>query len=180
MTCCFDCFVPFVCFEYVLYLFQINKEVIFMNEIFEPTVPSKKDTALAEQSFEELSTFIEKTKHPVLELQEKGRHGKQIAIPVSALRLLVNILAQMAKGNAVTLIPMHQELTTQEAADLLNVSRPYLVELLEQRKIPFRKVGTRRRILVNDLLHYKEKIDKARIKTLEELAEQAQELNMGY
>lgn len=149
-------------------------------KIFEPIIPSKKDTLLAGQSFDVLSTFIKKTKHPVLELQEKGHHGRQITIPVSALRLLMNILAQMAKGNAVTLIPIHKELTTQEAADMLNVSRPYLVELLEKGKIPFRKVGTRRRIYVNDLLHYKEKIDKARLKALEELAAQAQDLDMGY
>ena len=135
-------------------------------------VPTKKETELALQSIQVLAAYINTTKHPAFELLNKGRHGKQITIPVSALRLLVDILAQMAKGNAVTLIPVHAELTSQEAADMLNVSRPYLVELLEN--------GTRRRIFVNDLLHYKEKIDKARLKTLEKLSEQAQELDMGY
>lgn len=146
----------------------------------ETVVPTKKDTALAEQSSSLLVSYMKSTKHPTFELLQKGRQGQQITIPESALRLLVDILSHMAKGNAVTLIPVHAELTTQEAADMLNVSRPYLVELLEQGKIPFRKVGTRRRIFVNDLLHYKEKIDQARLKTLEELAAQAQDLDMGY
>lgn len=147
-------------------------------KVYETVVPTKKETELAEQSIKVLISYMKATKHPTFELLNKGR--KQITIPASALRLLVDILAQMAKGNAVTLMPVHAELTTQEAADMLNVSRPYLVDLLEQGKIPFRKVGTRRRIYVNDLLHYKEKIDKARLKALEELAEQAQENDMGY
>src|SRR3990167_951382 len=146
----------------------------------ETIMPTKKETALAEQSIKTLVSYIKTTKHPAFELLNKGHQGKQIVIPDSALRLLVTILTQMAKGNAVTLIPFHAELTTQEAANMLNVSRPYLVELLEQGKLPFRKVGTRRRISANDLLHYKEKIDKARLKTLEELSEQAQELDMGH
>lgn len=147
---------------------------------YETIVPTKTETALAEQTMKTLMPYIKSTKHPMFELLAKGQQRKPVPIPDSALRLLVDILSQMAKGNAVTLIPVHAELTTQEAADMLNVSRPYLVELLEQRKIPHHKVGTRRRVFVNDLLHYKEKIDKARLKTLEELAEQAQELDMGY
>lgn len=147
---------------------------------YEPIIPTKQESALAEQSFKVLISYMESTKHPMLELLKKGQRGKQITIPESALRLLIDILAQMAKGNAVTLIPVHAELTTQEAADILNVSRPYLVELLENGKIPFRKVGTRRRIYVKDLLQYKNHIDKERLKALEELSAQAQKLNMGY
>jgi excisionase family DNA binding protein len=153
---------------------------IQLSKPYEMVIPSKKDTELAEQSSKLLISYIKSTKHPAFELLNKGRQSKHIIIPDSALRLLVDILAQMAKGNAVTLMPIHAELTTQEAADLLNVSRPYLVELLEQGKIPFRKVGTRRRIYAKDLLRYKDHIDKERLKVLEELSKQAQDLDMGY
>jgi len=143
-------------------------------------IPTDKEITLAGESSRKLSAYIKSTTHPEFQLLKKGKSIETVAIPSDALRLLVVILSQMAKGNAVTLIPIHAELTTQEAADLLNVSRPFLVNLLEEGKIPFRRVGARRRVFAKDVLRYKEQVDKERLKILEELANEAQKHNMGY
>lgn len=74
----------------------------------------------------------------------------------------------------------HTELTMQEAADILNVSRPFLIKLIENQEIPYRKVGTHRQILFKDMMDYKQKIDGQRMKVLDELAQEAQELGLGY
>jgi len=86
----------------------------------------------------------------------------------------------MAQGNAVTIVPTHAELTTQEAANILNVSRPHLVKLLEDGHVPFIKTGTHRRIRYQDLMAYRDQRDQESSKLLDELASQAQELDMGY
>lgn len=110
----------------------------------------------------------------------KLSEGQNITIPSSVLPQLADILSHLAKGDRVKIVPIKSELTTTEAAEILNVSRPYLVELLELGKIPFRKVGVRRRILSQDVMAYKEKIEAQRMLVLAELTTQAQELNMGY
>jgi excisionase family DNA binding protein len=147
----------------------------------DPSIPSASEVELARNSSRVLGSLnLKKNRTVDIYLEADNHHHNSVTLPLSAFKLLVSILTQMAEGNAVTLIPVHAELTTQEAADLLNVSRPFLIRLLEERKIPFRKVGTRRRVLFQDLMDYKGKIDAARRKTLDELANEAQELDMGY
>lgn len=101
-------------------------------------------------------------------------------IPEFALRLLIEIFREVAKGNAVTLIPVHSELTTQQAADILNVSRPYVVKLLENQKIPHIKRGRHRRIRFEDLMSYKEKDDHEREQALDEMVRLSEDLGVGY
>ncbi|MEO7996526.1 MAG: helix-turn-helix domain-containing protein [Gemmatimonadaceae bacterium] len=109
------------------------------------------------------------------------RAGDEDAIvPKEAFELLLEVLAQMANGNAVTIVPVQAEFTTQQAADFLNVSRPFLIELLEARALPHRKVGSHRRVRFEDLLRYKQADDEKRQRVLDQLAAQAQELGMGY
>jgi len=148
----------------------------------EAVTPTPDEAILAQESSRQLARFFATTHQKPLQLriQPEDAPEESVSIPASAIRLLNDILAQMAKGNAVTLIPIHAELTTQQAADLLNVSRPFLVDQLEKNVIPFRKVGTHRRILFKDLMAYKEAMDRNRLAALDKLSAQAQELGMGY
>jgi excisionase family DNA binding protein len=153
-----------------------------LSEHPEMVAPTPAEAQLAQDSSRRLAKLLGETaKAPMrLRIQSDDQAAEAIAIPAAAFRLLVDILREMAQGNAVTLIPIHAELTTQQAADLINVSRPFLIEQLEKGVIPFRKVGTHRRVLFQDLMSYKQKIDGDRLTTLEELSAQAQELGMGY
>ena len=147
----------------------------------EPVTPTEADTRLAEESIRRLNSLLGKRCSNLrVSVQADDEIEQSVAIPLPAFRLLTDILTHMAQGNAVTLIPVHAELTTQQAADLLNVSRPFLIRLIEEGQIPFRKVGTHRRIRFDDLMAYKRKVDQARLKVLEELAAEAQKHGMGY
>ena len=106
--------------------------------------------------------------------------AQNVEVPESAFRLFLEILHQMGQGHAVTLVPTHHELTTQEAADLLSVSRPYFVKLLETDVIPHHRVGNRRRVKFEHLMGYLERVKGESHEALEQLAAQAQELGMGY
>lgn len=140
-------------------------------------VPSEEDVKLAATSSRQLAAILGRGETAQLRLID----GKQeITIPVSAIYLLADILGQMATGRAIHLVPHHAELTTQQAADFLNVSRPYLIGLLDRSEIPCRKVGTHRRIAFLELLKYKERSATNRTKVLDELATEAQKLNIGY
>jgi|SRR5450432_101273 len=112
-----------------------------------------------------------------IRIQEKGDIFK---IPKKAVLLLFEILDNMAQGKSFTLIPSDSEISTQQAADMLNVSRPHLVKLLEDGLIPFKKRGTHRRIELKHLIAYQQKTAENRKDKLDFLVKQAQELNLGY
>ncbi len=140
-----------------------------------PVVPSQQDTELARHASQQLAAH-----HAASNLRVHLDDGQELTLPKAARDLLHHILREMGQGNAVTLIPVHAELTTQEAADYLNVSRPYLIRMLNEGKLPFHMVGTHRRIKFSDLEAYKLKVEEARRAAMDELAAQAQELEMGY
>ena len=153
-----------------------------LSDIQEGVPPTAADAQLALESSRRLSRVLAaKPKKAVrVRIEPENEPGEAISIPVTAFRLLNGILAEMAKGNAVTLIPIHSELTTQQAADILNVSRPFLIEQLEKGAIPYRKVGTHRRVMLKDLMEFKQTMDRNRLKALEDLSAIDQELGLGY
>lgn len=142
-------------------------------------LPTESEIELSQASSRILSAHLRGATRQLKVVEEDGSE-ETVEIPASALHLLVDILAQMAQGHAVTLMPIHAELTTQESADILNVSRPFLIKLLESGEIPYRNVGKHRRIRFQDLMDYKQKTDEARSQSLDALVSQAQELGMGY
>lgn len=145
-----------------------------------PVVPSAEDQQLARESSRTVYQFLEQHRgRPELTFPAHGRSEREfVPLPAAAVELLAQMLSQLARGKAVTIIPIHSEMTTQQAADFVGVSRPHLVKLLQQKEIPFRKVGAHRRVRVEDLLAYKKREDTARQKTLDELAEESQKLGL--
>ncbi|MEH2022470.1 MAG: helix-turn-helix domain-containing protein [Nostoc sp.] len=104
-----------------------------------------------------------------------GANGEKINIPEPIYRVLLQVVHAMASGKAISIIPQQQELTTQQAAEYLNVSRPYLIKLLEQGEIPHIKVGSHRRVRFDDLMNYKQQRDVKRDQLLTELTQISQE-----
>jgi excisionase family DNA binding protein len=145
----------------------------------EPILPAAEDVAQAQEAVRLLTRFVAETPQARLSIED-GSHRMHVVLPRAAVVLLQSLLQEMSQGNAVTLIPVHAELTTQQAADLLKVSRPYLVSLLESGVIPYRKVGTRRRVLFEHLMAFKRAEDARRDEALDELTRQSQELGLGY
>jgi excisionase family DNA binding protein len=141
--------------------------------------PSRQDIELARASGQRLARLARRNRPLTMRVRDAGQE-ETLELPAGAVKLLMAILEDMAAGRAVTLVPRNAELTTQEAADFLNVSRPFFIQLLEQRKIPFRLVGTHRRVRFEDVLQYKEDIDSKRRNVLDELTAEAQKLKMGY
>jgi excisionase family DNA binding protein len=146
----------------------------------ELVAPTEADARLARESAGRLARQLAKANGSVqLRVTDPDGTSETVTIPTAAFRLLVTIVAEMASGNAMRLIPHHAELTTQEAAELLNVSRPYLVRLLDEGRIPFHRVGTHRRVLFKDVITYRAEHRRARGAALDELTRLDQELGLN-
>ncbi len=143
---------------------------------------TKSDQKIALSSIE----FLEKSeakaiksKSNIVNIKIQGS-DELVAIPLKALKLLTSILSNMSEGKSIALLPTDAEISTQQAAEILNVSRPHVIKLLEKGEIPFKMVGSHRRILLQDILSYESKFKKKRRKQLNNLAAEAQKLNLGY
>lgn len=149
-----------------------------------PRLPTETEIAQAREASRQLARLLPKaegdaaTPAPALRLVTDDNRHEMIAIPPGALRLLVDMLTQLGQGRAVTVLPQRAELTTQDVADYLNVSRPYVVKLIEEDKLPARKVGTRRRVAFEDLVRFDEQQRAQRRAALDELARIDQELGL--
>lgn len=144
-------------------------------------LPVEREVQAAVQGQRALAAYLAtKFETQSIQIFDDKNQAHQVELPTSALRLLVDILAELADGNAVQVVPIHAELTTQEAADLLNVSRPHLVKLLEDGLLPYHRAGKHRRVRFADLMQFKAERGRASEQAMEALAKQAQELGMGY
>ncbi len=142
------------------------------------TSPSEQDQILARESSSQLAAHLSSEGEAQIQIVAGDGTTEVLRVPVRALRMFTRMLKEMADGNAVTVIPIFAELTTQQAADLLGVSRPYLIRLVENKEIPYHSVGTHRRIYFKDLMLYKNRKREEQRQALRELAEQAQEWDM--
>lgn len=164
------CFVYFVCYTCT----KFNRD---METVVER--PTLKDQQVARESLPLFTKAIAQKESEQSSIQIQA-NSLSINIPIKALHLLAVILSRMAQGKSISLIPSDSEISTQQAAAILNVSRPHVVKLLEEGVIPFKKVGSHRRILLKDVLVYANQQKETRKESLQFFTQQAQELNLGY
>lgn len=132
----------------------------------QPVLPSEAEIGQAQSSLKLLKQDRADTHFAI-----GSPSGLKVPLSEAAFDLLLNVLTEMSRGNAVLVVPINAELTTQEAADLLNVSRPYLIRLLDEKKIAFHMVGRHRRILFRDLMQYRQQSKRAKFNAMQELTE---------
>jgi excisionase family DNA binding protein len=152
------------------------KERIIMAASARSLIPTQRDVLVAKES------------RRLMKAGRLGRrsagavlvNGKSVAIPAGVMRLMESAIAHFAEGKAVAIVPLDEEISPQEAARLLNVSRPYAAKLFDEGAIPSRRVGTHRRALTGDVLAYKQREKEARLRALDQLAAEGQRLKLGY
>jgi excisionase family DNA binding protein len=141
--------------------------------------PGEVEAAVAARALRRIKDYLARHPEGPDEFEVLVENSPEaLVLPRPALAMFAYILAQLAEGRGVSVVPSQVELTTQQAADMLNVSRPYLIDLLEQGKIPFRKVGRHRRVTFEALLDYKRKDDAQRRQAADDLTALSEELGL--
>jgi len=153
---------------------------MFVQTPNEVRTPTDQDTQVARASSKALASLLDGdgVGDAHIRFGTEANPGTEIALPDSAVRILFSVLQEMAKGHSVTLIPVDTELTTQQAAELLRVSRPSLIKMLDERKLPYRKVGAHRRVRYEDVLRYLDTERARRKKVMEELVAETERLGL--
>lgn len=143
--------------------------------------PDKREVQMALQGRHALASCLSgQRKTQRIQVFDEWNQAHEVELPTSALRLLQEVLTELADGNAIKVVPIHAVLTTQEAADLLNVSRPHLVKLLEDGELPFHRTGKHRRVRLADLMKFRESRKPASSQALDESSHQTHELRMRH
>ena len=152
--------------------------------IRDPELPDERTAEQAADAVAQLTAFLRAHPTPTTRVQLVDEDAEEtlttITVPSVAFRLFIDILAELANGNAVTVAPVYAELTSQQAANLLNVSRPYLIKLLDDEQIPYRRVGNRRKILLAHLLDYRRRDKMYRRTIANELTREAEHIGLEY
>ena len=144
-------------------------------------LPNAEEIALAKLASQVLSAAIEASGEPQkICVTERSGKAHEIVIPSIALKTMIEVLTQLGRGNSVSMTPTHAELTTQEGADILNMSHPTFIRLLDSNEIPFSRTRNRRSVSYADIMEYKSRQQTNRLADLEELSASDQDLDMGY
>lgn len=152
-----------------------GKTTMVQHQRNEPLIATDEEVALAKEAADKLRAVS--LSGAAVRLRVEGR-GPEIVLPVRAVKMIMRFLTAMSERRPLVILPYATELSTQEAADFLNVSHVYLIGLLDREELPSRMVGTHRRVRAYDLLAYKEQSDQARRAAIEEMVAEAQRLDL--
>jgi excisionase family DNA binding protein len=159
---------------------NVLEEAMLVQVDAETISPSDNDTRIARASSKALAALMRDEGDSIasIHIRTKDLHEANIPLPLSAVHLLLHALQEMAEGHSVALVPVDTELTTQQAAELMRVSRPSLIKMLDDRKLPYRKVGAHRRVRYEDVMNYLKTERDRRTKTMMELVEETERLGL--
>ncbi|WGW11770.1 excisionase family DNA-binding protein [Saxibacter everestensis] len=143
-----------------------------------PVFPQNNDSEIARDALVRLREFYNRHSDDEGPIDLAVEGGEHVTVPKGAVEMMMRVLAKMAAGEGVTIVPSHAELTTQQAANMLNVSRPHLIKLLQQGKIDFKMVGTHRRVRADSLRKYLRADDSKRRDAADELTALSQEMGL--